>query len=128
MEKGVTVSMEDYTASIEKIEDIRKVKGDEELTKIEMKVYQKFVGKLAWLAANTRPDLSVMALLMSKKNAGACIRDLKKINHVIEKIQEKPNKVEYTRIGDKEDLMLHGLTDASYKPEDRSISGHDVRK
>jgi hypothetical protein len=41
---------------------------------------------------------------------------------VIEKIREKSNMVEYTRIVDKEDLMLHGLPDASYKPEDRSIS------
>jgi hypothetical protein len=38
-DKGITVSMEDYTNSIEKIEDIRKAKGEELLTKTEMKVY-----------------------------------------------------------------------------------------
>jgi hypothetical protein len=70
--------MEEYASSIEKIVDIRKVKGYEELTRIEMKVYRKFVGKISWLAANTRPDLSVMALLMLKKNSGATIRDLKR--------------------------------------------------
>jgi hypothetical protein len=38
-DKGVTVSMEDYANSIEKVEDIRKGKGEEELTDIENKIY-----------------------------------------------------------------------------------------
>jgi hypothetical protein len=38
---------------------------------------------------------------MSKKNNSTCIRDLKKINHVIEKIRQKANKVEYTKMGAK---------------------------
>jgi hypothetical protein len=118
--------MEDYAACIEKIEDIRNIDNGEELTKVEMKVYRKFVGKIAWLAANTRPDLSITALMMSRMNSGAFIRDLKKINVVIDKIRAKPNRVEYIKIGKKEDLVIQGLTDASYKPDERSISGQIV--
>jgi hypothetical protein len=60
---------------------------------------------------------------MSKKNNNACLRDLKNINHIIDKVREKPNKIEYTKIGPKEDFIFHRLTDASFKPTDRSISG-----
>jgi hypothetical protein len=63
---------------------------------------------------------------MSKMNSGAHIRDLKKINKVIDKIRAKPNRVEYNKIGKKEDLIVYGLTDASYKPDERSISGQLV--
>ena len=59
--------MEDYAKSLEFIEEIRAVKGDELLTKTENKLYRKFTGKISWLAANIRPDLAITALEMSKK-------------------------------------------------------------
>ena len=59
--KGIEISMEDYTKSLEEIQ-IREAKADEILTKEELKIYRKFVGKLNWLAANTRPDLAIYAL------------------------------------------------------------------
>ena len=88
-----------------------------------MQIYRKFTGKISWLAANTRPDLAITALIMSKKNSNATIKDLKKINKVIEKIRAKPCRVEFTKIGKKEDLILLGITDASYKSDEKSISG-----
>ena len=51
----------------------RKADRDEDLTKAEMKVYRKMTGKLAWLANSTCPDLSYIALAMSKKNNSAKI-------------------------------------------------------
>ena len=121
--KGITISMEDYANSFEKIEEIRKASSEEPLTKTEFKVYRKFTGKVSWLAANTRPDLAITALEMSKKNSSATIGDLKNINRVVEKIRNQPSRVEFTKIGRKEDLMIHGLTDASYKSDSKSISG-----
>ena len=59
--KGIDISMEDYAKSLEEIQ-IRKAKADETLTREDLKVYRKFVGKLIWLAANTRPDLVIYAL------------------------------------------------------------------
>ena len=50
--------------------------------------------------------MAITALLMSKKNANATIKDLKKINKVIEKIRDKPCKVEFTEVAKKEDLVL----------------------
>ena len=53
--------MEDYVKSLEEIQIID-AKSDETLTRDELKVLIKFVGKLNWLAANTRPDLAIYAL------------------------------------------------------------------
>ena len=46
---------------------IREDKSDEELTRDELKILQKYVGKLNWLAANTRPDIAIYALNLAKK-------------------------------------------------------------
>ena len=57
--------MEDYAKSVEEIQ-IREAKADETLTREELKVYRKFVGKLNQLVANTRPDLAIYALELAK--------------------------------------------------------------
>ena len=118
--------MEEYAKSIEEIQDIRKAKADDLLTKQELKVYRKYAGKIAWLAANTRPDLLITALLMSLNNSEARIRDLKRINHVIKRIHSKSNKVVFSRVGNKEELVIFGLGDASYRNNGKSIGGHLV--
>ena len=72
---GIVVSMNDYVDSLEEVKNIRKESGMTELTKLEMKQYRKYVGKLNWLAQSTRPDLG-----MAKRNAEATISHLKNIN------------------------------------------------
>ena len=57
----IVVSMEDYAKSLDKIE-IRRGMPDNPLTEIEMKMYRKYVGKLSWLASNTRLDLAIHVL------------------------------------------------------------------
>ena len=108
----IEMSMEDYADSLEEIKDIRKSKKDEELSKLELKTYRKYVGKLSWLAENTRPDLSICALNLSKNNQRATIGDLKKVNNVVKKVKAKKSKVVFSRVGEKEDLMIHAVGDA----------------
>ena len=45
MEDGIEISIEDYAESLELIE-IRDDKSDENLTKDELKVWRKYIGKL----------------------------------------------------------------------------------
>ena len=73
---GVEVSMENYAKSLEEIQ-IRDAKADETLTRYELKFLRKFVGKLNWLAANTRPDLAIYALELAKRQKKATIKDLR---------------------------------------------------
>ena len=78
---GIKISMEDYSKSLKEITEIRKTDDrNEPLTKLEIKLYRKMTGKIAWLANSTRPDLCYQALKMSKKNQGAKISDLRDIN------------------------------------------------
>lgn len=124
-ENEIVISMEDYAKSIEEIQDIRKASPDDLLTKQEMKVYRKYAGKIGWLAANTRPDLSITALLMPMKNNDAKI-DLKRVNHVVRRVHSKPNKVMFSRVGNKDDFVVFGLGDASYRTDSKSIGGNLV--
>ena len=73
--------MEDYSKSLKKITEIRKTDDRTELLiKLEMKLYRKMTGKIAWLTNSTRPDLCYQALQMSKINQGATISDLRDVN------------------------------------------------
>ena len=123
-ETGIVISMEDYAQSLEEIK-IREAKANEELTREELKVFRKYVGKLNWLAANTRPDLAIYALDMAKKQKKAVIKDLREVNRIIKKVREKESKVVFSRIGEKDELCIIGVSDASYHCDDRSVAGDD---
>ena len=109
--------MEDYVKSLESVAEIRRADKEEKLTKLELKEYRKFTGKISWLAQGARPDLSFTALKLAKKNNSATIGDLRGINKVIEKVKKHENRVTYGEIGVKEDLQLVGVVDASYKTD-----------
>jgi len=116
--------MEDYTRSLKDITEIRKTDDRmESLTKLEMKLYRKMTGKIAWLANSTRPDLCFQALQMSKKNQEATISDLRDVNRILKKVREKESLIKYEHIGDADDLVIVGLGDASYKQDDKAVSG-----
>ena len=87
--EGIKVSMDEYADSVEEVEEIRKAHRSEELTKIELKEYRKYSGKMSWLSQGARPDLSYTALQMSKRNNSATIADLRNINKVIEKVKKE---------------------------------------
>ena len=80
--------MEDYASSVELIEEIRKADRKEKLTKLELKEYRKYIGKISWLAQGTRPDLSYSALQLAKKNNSATISDLRNVNKIVEKVKK----------------------------------------
>lgn len=76
VEGKIIVSMEEYAGSMEDVE-IRTGKQDDPLTREEMRMFRKYVGKLNWLSSNTRPDLAIYALNLAKKQKSATLRDLR---------------------------------------------------
>ena len=92
LENHIEMSMNDYALSLEDIE-IREDKSDEKLTREEMRVFRKYVGKLNWLAANTRPDLAINALELAKKQKTAVLKDLRNVNRILQKVREKDCKI-----------------------------------
>ena len=107
--------------NLKDIKEITKADHDEELSKLEMKEYQKIMGKIAWFTNSTRPDLSYTALQMSKKNNAATISNLRDINRILKKVRERDSKLKYEKIGEKEDLIVVGIGDTSFKTEEKSV-------
>ena len=123
VEDGIEVTMADYVKSIGDVPEVRNADRDEELTGLEMKEYRKITGKISWLANSTRPDLCYTSLAMSKNNKGATIGNLRDVSRVLKKVREPESKIKYKRIGDKEDLVIVGIGDASYKLDDKAVGG-----
>ena len=82
VEDGIEISMDEYAESLEEIQ-VREDRSDEELKRDELKVLWKYVGKLNWFTANTRPDIAIYALELVKRQKKAVIKDLREINRVL---------------------------------------------
>merc|ERR1712090_84812 len=118
----IELSMDEYAASLEDIL-IREDKSSEPLDRDEMRTLRKYVGKLSWLASNARPDLAIYALNLAKKQKKATLKDLRDINRILTIVRSKKSKIIFRKIGEKEDLCLIGITDASYSTTDNAVSG-----
>ena len=59
------------------------------MTRDEVKVLRKYIGKLSWLVANTRPDLAIYVLELAKRQKKATIEDLRDVNRVLKKVKDK---------------------------------------
>merc|ERR1711984_63069 len=117
----IELSMDEYADSLEDIL-IREDKSSEELDREEMRTLRKYVGKLSWLATNARPDLSIYALNLAKKQKQATLKDLRDVNRILMKVREKESKVVFRKMGEKEDLCLLGVTDASYYVTENAVA------
>ena len=60
---------------------------------------------------------------MSKNSKEATISDLRDVNRILVKVREREIKVKYEYIGEKEDLMVVGIGDASLKSGDKAVGG-----
>ena len=60
---------------------------------------------------------------MSKKNSSTQIKDLRDITRVISKVKEHSSKVKFSKIAPKENLIVIGIGDASFKSDDKAIGG-----
>ncbi len=76
--------------------------------------------------ANTRLDLAIYALELAKRQKKAVIKDLREVNRVLKKVREKESKVVFTKIGEKEELCVMGVSDELYNHDDRSVAGEMV--
>ena len=113
--------MEDYANSITKIESFRNCKKEEELTKIEHRLFRKKVGQLSWLANNARPDLSIHVQSLSQKSSKPTMSDLKRINYVIKLVKSNENKIVFQHVDTKENLRIYGVSDASWSIKNRPV-------
>ena len=64
-----------------------------------------------------------MALQMSKKNNTATISDLRDFNGILKKVRERDSKLKFERFGEREDVIIVGIADTSFKTEDKAMGG-----
>ena len=50
---------------------------------------------------------------LAKKQKKATLKDLREVNRVLKKVNEKESKMMFKRIGDKKDVCIVGVCDAS---------------
>merc|ERR1712090_88816 len=105
----IELSMDEYADSLEDIL-IREDKSSEKLDREEMRTLRKYVGKLSWLASNARPDLSIYALNLAKKQKQATLKDLRDVNRILMKVREKESKVVFKEIGEKNRQLFNRKT------------------
>ena len=48
---------------------------------------------------------------------------MREINRVLKKVKEKESKVLFTKIGEKDELSVIGVCDASYHYDDKFVAG-----
>lgn len=66
------------------------------------------------MTSNTRPDLAVYVSNSAKNQKNAALKDLRDINRIVEKIDEKESKVVFGRVTGKQDMCVIIISDASY--------------
>ena len=49
--------------------------------------------------------------------------DLRDMNRILKQVRSKESKIKYSHIGDREDLVIIGVGDASYKQDDMAVGG-----
>ena len=67
--------------------------------------------------------MTIYALDLAKRQKKATLKDLRSVNRVLKKVHKKESKVKFKKIGNREDLCLVGVCDASYQFYDNSVGG-----
>ena len=85
---GIIMDQKDFSRSIvvEKVENMNSRCTNDQLNEDEKKRYQKLLGKINWIAHQSRPDLSFDAYTFSLIGQNPTVGDLKKLNKMITKI------------------------------------------
>ena len=57
---------------------------------------------------------------MAKKNNSVTISDLRGVNRVIKKVRERERRINFKKIGEKEEILIIGIGDVSFKSDKKA--------
>ena len=60
---------------------------------------------------------------MSQKSINPTIADLRDINNVLKNVKERDGHLRFGKIGEREELIVVGIRDASFKTEEKAVGG-----
>lgn len=130
----IKLSQKRYIAEIEE-PDFEKGGRDksEDLTNVEITHFRRLVGRLMWVATQTRPDILYAVLLSSTRNKKPTVGDMvhvvKLLHHL--KVTELVISIRIQRLGNMlgDTIAIYCFTDARYgitQDKTGSIGGHVV--
>ena len=67
--------------------------------------------------------MSYTSLSMSKKNKSSTIADLRNVSRVVKKAKERLLKLIYSKKAEKNNLIVVGIGDASFKVDKKKVGG-----
>ena len=121
-DRSVTIKQDDYIKSISMLMQKNNYDPDSQLTPEELKECRGTIGKLNWVATQTRPDISfeVSELTSSLKEKG--VDSISMINKTIRKVKKYPAQLFIPNLGSLCGLRLEVCCDASFAGHSNGVS------
>ena len=117
VDNDIMLNQDHYVDSLEipDTSELCNVKRDEILPQKFQTIFRSLASKLNMLAMTSRPDIMFDSKVLTTKYGSATKRDLTKAIKMIRKVKEEPTNLTLPDIGDINDWILVGVTDASNK-------------
>ncbi len=121
---GIVLSQDDYVKAIEIgiLPSCRSKSKGSELSSEEYKLFRSYVGKINWVAQNSRPDLNFAMVELSTKFQCANISHLMDAIKVLKRVKTGDCKLKYPKLKDIDTARIVLYTDASFANLDNSGS------
>ena len=112
--KEIVVKQEEYVKSIAMITGPSGYTDDTTLCENDLKQCRSIIGKLNWLATQTRPDLSYEVSALTSALKEKKVGSISAINKVTRKAKKSPSKLLAPNLGDLQKLKIVCYCDASF--------------
>ena len=122
----ITLNQNDYIQNIKEVL-LPPKRNSCRVTDFERKEIRRVVGELLWVSLMTRPDISFEVNKLSSEISNATIRQLKDAKWLVDKAKVDPISLNFTRLGNKEDLKIKLFCDASFNNQENKIRSTEGR-
>ena len=123
---NITLNQNEYIKNIKEV-FIPSRSNSCRVTEFERKEIRRVVGELLWVSIMTRPDLAFEVNQLSSNISDASIRELKDARRLVDKAKLEPLALNFSRIGNFENLRIKLYADASYNNQDNKVRSTEGR-
>ena len=126
----IVINQDHYITALE-VPDMSKIshlKRDDVLPEKFQSTFRSLASKLNMIAMSSRPDVMFDAKVLTTKYGSATKRDILKVIKIMKHLKEESTTLTIPDIGEPEDWILLGVTDASNKSVRQvfAVSGHVI--
>ena len=121
---GISVDQDHYIEALQ-VPDLKKVNMkdiSETLDEQGQSSYRSAVGKIGWLCAHSRPDLSFDYIDLSSKFGKATVKDMKSVSKLTQKLKADTTAMLVPNLGSVSDWEIHGYGDVGLQTMPDGIS------